>query len=345
MVAHYLSTTRGPDWLKAFIDHGYIPVDIFMILSGFVLAMTYQGYFRDAVAAGGVGRFLAYRLARIYPLHLVTSLLCVAQILAHMDVWGNNGITGPSMVANLLLVQAWASDGHTLNAPAWSISTEWAANLLFPVLVVVLLRWSWRRSAACAAAAFAVLVVWALLFGQLGENDPWRGAVNWYAGPEAVMRCVVEFILGMVCWRLHAAGWSARLGTTPVLVATIAAMLGITIWSWLDLPLIALACVLILGLAAERSTVAAALGSAVPRWLGVVSFSVYLWQIPLLPLRPLMIDAASGLGAADPWLAGNLATMGLVLLVSGGSYRWLEIPSQRAVRAAYDRRFPRLSRA
>ena len=89
MVAHYLGTTRGPDWLKSFIDHGYIPVDIFLILSGFVLAFTYQAYFRDAVAIGGVARFLAYRLARIYPLYAVTTLICLVQLLCGVDVWGN----------------------------------------------------------------------------------------------------------------------------------------------------------------------------------------------------------------------------------------------------------------
>ncbi len=342
MVAHYLSTTRGPDWLKAFIDHGYIPVDIFLILSGFVLGMTYGRYFVDRVTVPSVARFLGYRLARIYPLLAVTSLVCVAEGLAGLEVWGNPGTSAGTVAANLLLVQAWWGAGHSLNAPAWSISTEWAANLLFPLLVAVLLRMRWRVAGTVAGAAFVVLGVWALLYGQLDDADPWRGAINWISGPSAVLRCVVAFMLGMICWRLHAADRTRWFGATPVLASTVAAMLAVTIYSWLDLVLVPLACALVVGLAAERSPIAAALGSAVPRWLGVVSFSLYLWQIPLLPLRGPAIALADRLGAGDPWLVGNLAAMALVLAVSEASFRWLERPLQSVARAAFDRRFRRV---
>jgi len=342
MVAHYLSTTRGPDWLKAFIDHGYIPVDIFLILSGFVLGMTYGGYFRGAVAVGNIRRFLVYRLARIYPLMAVTSAVCVAEMLCGLDVWGNAGTSAGTLVANLLLVQAWWGAGHSLNAPAWSISTEWAANLLFPLLVAVLLRMRWRVAGTVAGGAFMALCVWALLYGQLDDADPWRGAIDWISGPSAILRCVAAFILGMGCWRLHAEGRTGWLGSTLVLSVTVAVMLALTIYSWLDLPLVLLACALVLGLAAERSPIAAALGSAVPHRLGVVSFSVYLWQIPLLPLRAPAIEIVARMGARDPWLVGNLAAMLLVLGVSEASFRWLEKPLQGLVRAVYDRRFPRV---
>ena len=342
MVAHYLSTTRGPDWLKAFIDHGYIPVDIFLILSGFVLGMTYGGYFRGAVTAGNIARFLVYRLARIYPLMAVTSLVCVAEMLCGLDVWGAPGTSVGTLVANLLLVQAWWGAGHSLNAPAWSISTEWAANLLFPLLVVVLLRMRWRIAGTVAGGAFVALCVWALLHGQLDDADPWRGAIDWISGPSAILRCVAAFILGMVCWRLHHEGRTGWLGSTPVLSATVAIMLALTIYSWLDLPLVLLACALVLGLAAERSPVAAVLGSAVPRWSGIVSFSLYLWQIPLLPLRAPAITLAERMGAGDPWLVGNLVAMAGVLAVSELSFRWLERPLQGVVRSAFDRRFQRM---
>ena len=338
MVAHYLGTTRGPDWLKSFIDHGYIPVDIFLILSGFVLAFIYQAYFRDAVAIGGVARFLAYRLARIYPLYAVTTLICLVQLLCGVDVWGNAEASIGSTAANLLLVQAWSTAGHSLNAPAWSISTEWAANLLFPVLVVVLIRWRPRTSALLAVGAFVCLTICAYWFGQIGENDLWRGAVNWYAGPAAVMRCAAEFMLGMLCWRFRASPWAVRFGSTPVLAGVLVAMGLFAVYTWQDIPLVALSCVLVIGLAAERSVVAGAFGSGVPRWLGGLSFSIYLWQIPLLALRPFAIALATRAGAADPWLIGNLATMAVVIGVAVASFRWLEKPSQRALRAAYDAR-------
>ena len=338
MAAHYLGTTRGPDVVRSFIDHGYIPVDIFLILSGFVLALTYQAQFRNSVTVSGTGRFLAYRLARIYPLYAVTTLVCLVQLLCGLDVWGNASASVASTAANFLLVQAWRATGHTLNAPAWSISTEWAANLLFPVLVVVLIRWRMRTAALLSAAAFLCLSASAFLFGQLGEHDPWRGAVNWYAGPAAVMRCTAEFMFGMLCWRLRTESWAVRLGSTPVLIGVLGTMWVFIVYSWQDIPLVALSCALVIGLAAERSFVSGWFGSRIPRWLGNVSFSIYLWQIPMLPLRPFAIAAATRAGAADPWLVGNLAMMAGVIGVSAASFRWLEKPSQRALRALMGRR-------
>lgn len=340
MVAHYLGTTRGPVWLTSFIDHGYIPVDIFLMLSGFVLALTYQSEFRAAVTVRSTARFLTYRLARIYPLYAMTSFVCLLERLGGVTVWGDPATSATSIAANLLLVQAWGENGSNLNAPSWSISTEWAANLLFPLFVVLLLRWRWRRAAAVGAGAFATLTALAFRFGQIGDGDVLPGSINWIAGPLAVMRCTSEFMLGIVCWRLHAEGlWPARLARTPAMAAILAATIFLAIRTWQDIPLVVLSCVLILGLAAETSCVAAAFGSRLPHWLGAISFSVYLWQIPLLPLRPFVIGMAANVGTADPWLIGNLIAMALVIGVSAASFAWLERPAQRAIRNAARRWF------
>lgn len=323
MVAHYLGTTRGPEPLKAFIDHGYIPVDIFMVLSGFVLALTYQAGFQGGVAFGGVRRFLIYRLARIYPLHALTSLVCVAQILIGLDVWGNNGTTPGVVAANLLLIQAWGDGGHTLNAPAWSISTEFFANLLFPWLAVLMPQRTWLF----AGGALAVLAASAFFFGSLGENDPFRGAINWYVGPMALMRYTTEFVLGMCCFQIGRVRW---LGMTPVLLAVAVAMVLLSVFTWWDIPLVALACLLVIGLAADASPVARFFGMGPVRWLGTVSFSIYLWQIPVLPLRGVFVAACDWTG--DPWLCGNLVTMALVIGAAAVSFYGVERPLQRAVR-------------
>lgn len=128
--------------------------------------LTYQAQFRDAVPIGG---------ARIYPLYAVTTLVCLVQLLCGLDVWGNSVATVWPTAANLLPVQAWSVTGHTLNAPAWSIGAEWAANLLFPTLVVVLIRWRSRTAVHAGVAAFLCLTAYAVLFGRLRENAP--GAV------------------------------------------------------------------------------------------------------------------------------------------------------------------------
>src|SRR3954454_23635049 len=104
-------------------DFGYIGVDFFFVLSGFVLTWSW----RPEVSAG---RFWWNRVARIWPLHLTTLVLAV---VAGVGV----AISGVALVPNLLLVQAWWPQQHVyfgFNAVSWSLSCEVFFYLCFPVL-------------------------------------------------------------------------------------------------------------------------------------------------------------------------------------------------------------------
>jgi peptidoglycan/LPS O-acetylase OafA/YrhL len=122
---------------------GYLWVDCFFVLSGFILSYVYAAQF-DPVhgrSASAAGAFWRARFARIYPLHAATlaTLVLIRESaslagLGRADVlYGKD--TLPALVSNALLVQSWELHGRlTWNVPAWSISTEAAAYLLFPVL-------------------------------------------------------------------------------------------------------------------------------------------------------------------------------------------------------------------
>jgi peptidoglycan/LPS O-acetylase OafA/YrhL len=128
------SAFLGP--FAGLIRHGYLGVDGFFMLSGLILARVHPELARSPA---GAFKFWGKRLARIYPVHLATILIFAAIFwigLAH-------GITPrdparfslSSLVQNLFLVHGWgfASQG-AWNYPSWSVSTEWAGYLLFPVL-------------------------------------------------------------------------------------------------------------------------------------------------------------------------------------------------------------------
>ena len=72
--------SRWPEWLMALTAHGYLAVDLFFILSGFVLALNYAESFRDSLA--GAAGFYRLRLARIYPLHFVMLTMFLLNPLA-----------------------------------------------------------------------------------------------------------------------------------------------------------------------------------------------------------------------------------------------------------------------
>jgi peptidoglycan/LPS O-acetylase OafA/YrhL len=127
-------------WLGPFgavINHGYLGVDGFFVLSGYIMTRVDN---KIPLTRQGVLRFWGKRLARLYPVHLAVIVLLGAIFLGGIAV----GITPRqperfatmALIDNLLLVQSWGGLNHwTWNYPSWSISTEWAGYLLFPFML------------------------------------------------------------------------------------------------------------------------------------------------------------------------------------------------------------------
>lgn len=331
MAGHFLAETPFPPLLRRTIDHGYLAVDLFMVLSGFVLAMIYGRRFTTSPTWRVFGRFIWLRLARIYPLYLLTTLVCLTLSLAGVPVWGAPKHDILSVAANLLLVQGWGWPNESLNAAAWSVSTEWAANLVFPILAIGLLGSSWQTSAALAAAALAALTAASLLAGQSGLDEFVTGAINWYSAPGALLRCTSEFMLGMACWRLrHSVAW---LGGTAIQCALGLAILILCQSYAADLPLVLAICLLVTGLSFERSLLSHTLGSRPVRLLGTISFSIYLWQMPMAPIAPVIASLLAQAGFPAPAPVANLMLMALVVAVAHCSYLWFERPAQNWLRS------------
>src|SRR2546423_8216468 len=134
-----------PTWAFYFVSKGYLAVDLFFCLSGFVIYFNYGNL--NVLSAREVRVFYLKRFAKIYPLHLFTIGLYV--LLLGMLLLAHRGIppgrfSGESLLMNVLLVQDWAPADMTWNVPSWSISAEFAAYLLFP-LVVLMARKIGRR--------------------------------------------------------------------------------------------------------------------------------------------------------------------------------------------------------
>ncbi len=116
------------------VSKGYLGVELFFVLSGFILSHVYlQGFgernFRYA-------DFLWARLARVYPVHLAT-LLGMGGLIGGATLLGiqagDKALVWSSLPAQLTLTQAWGLGLHGgWNHPSWSISAEWFAYLSFP---------------------------------------------------------------------------------------------------------------------------------------------------------------------------------------------------------------------
>ncbi len=313
---HYAAVFgRDVGGVDFFIPHTHLGVDLFFMLSGFVLAYVYRDTFATGVSRSNWRQFMARRLARIYPLHLATLLVVLG--LAKFVILPGQALV---LVLNLGLVQAWGlTDQFLFNAPSWSISCEFAAYLLFPFLMLAL-RTRRGRMGLLAVALMGYGVLWRIGGGSLDLDAIGR--------THALLRVVAAFPLGMLLAWLHLraqGGWTAWQGV---------ALLGVAAVLVLGLPEIALMpplALLVLATARDDGPLARLLRLPVLVALGERSYGVYLIQWPLMvlmfALRPKM--GAQGVALEVAALA---VFLGLLALLSWASYRYFEQPILRAVR-------------
>jgi peptidoglycan/LPS O-acetylase OafA/YrhL len=141
----------APQFSEAFapvLNCGAQGVDLFFILSGFVLTWNHLDAMGPSWSARAALRFLWLRLARVWPVFLVTLHLAAAWIVfthhvGHVPSPRVDQLSAVSYLRQMLLVQLWFQpyfDGSSWDGPAWSISAEWLAYLVFGLLILVIFR-------------------------------------------------------------------------------------------------------------------------------------------------------------------------------------------------------------
>ena len=326
------------DFRPGLVAKGYLGVELFFVLSGFILCHVY-------LAAAGEKRFsyrdfLWARVARVYPLHVATligvGVLAIGAVAAGMAV--DDGILGwSSLPANLTMTHAWGlAPESAWNHRSWSISAEWFAYLLFPAFAWAAWQVKDRPWIATAAGVVFLFALY-LVFPRLTGFHLTEATIAWGA-----LRIVPCFALGCALYLV----FRRRPLSRPVLVSTIAALLMIGA-AWMNLwdgAIVALAGALILGLASLPNARAGLMASKAGVYLGEISYSVYM---VLVPWQLLAVNLASKLTGADDkrlhvfvWLA-ILAGLPVVAAVS---YHLVEFPARRALRRLGER-FPRRDKA
>ncbi len=140
---------RNAPWFDLLVGKGYLWVEFFFALSGFVLTYVYGSRAADFKSGKAYIPFLKKRWARLYPLHLFTllSLLFLMWTLNWVaDLYGYVSIyhqpyppmnTWPSFIASLFMVQAWnLFPWLTWNGASWYVSVEFFLCILFPLYVL-----------------------------------------------------------------------------------------------------------------------------------------------------------------------------------------------------------------
>lgn len=320
---------QGP--LGMVYQHGFLAVDLFFSLSGFIFFCFYA----EKISGGSVAawKFFVLRASRLYPLYLLTLLLAAAgQDLflrsqgRYMAYWHNDIFH--FLLSVPLLSSVGLENGLSFNGPAWSISVE---AFLYLTFYLVCRAGCFRPWALVLISAFGFFMM-SRLYAPLG-----RGLGSFFLGGlvfflyrrivvsqlrTAVSACLLGLVAMMwtMTWMGQSRGWA--LDSLPLL------------WRFEGrFPTLVLFPLTILALAlAENAHLK--LGRTVS-WLGDISYSSYLWHFPLQLAFGLAV-AYAGL-STDFFKTGvsMLLFMAILLPLSWASHRWLEMPAQGAIRSRW----------
>jgi peptidoglycan/LPS O-acetylase OafA/YrhL len=352
---HHYSRFRPLDLLAA---RGYLWVEFFFVLSGFILTYAYWTKIRDLFARRGYLVFLRARLIRLYPLHLFMLLLLLAIVvglralaaeggyLSIFDAKYHQDVSVRGFWLSVILVHAWNTmNTLTWNGVSWFVSVEFALCLVFPIFLWLAEGRLWRGFALIAAGLAGLL---ALLFtSQHGldityQNGVLRGLSDFAIGvgmavlfrqmkprdqlPEWMHSGLQILILSLLGYVVMNTGWSH----TRMDIFTV-------------LPLM----MLVFALAFDRGLVARLLQMRLPQVLGEWSYAVYLGQTAwLLAIRffeqrlypaPDAIVLGTQFSSLIWWLEPTLLVT-ICVLWGGLLAEFIELPAAEALRNRFGRR-------
>lgn len=301
------------------IRSGYLGVDLFFLLSGFVLMLTY-GLGMVAPGWGKVRDFAIGRVMRILPLHwlmLLAFALMVPILHGHWLLAMPH--TAASMMIEAALVQGWLLRSSSWNPPTWSLSTEWLVYLVFPLLALVIGRiMRWWLALAGALGALLLLAVVCFASHQVGLDHVQR---------LGLLRCLLEFPAGMLLCRLWQLCALSRRQSEGFFIAGLTLLIAALLGRSLDILALPGFALLLLSCVGGSRSAQALFGNRVAHFLGEISFSIYLvhWLFLELALRAAEVIAPGSLAARFALLP--LVPL-LTLPIAYLTWRRIEIPGQ-----------------
>jgi peptidoglycan/LPS O-acetylase OafA/YrhL len=318
----------------AVVAKGFLAVDLFFVLSGFILSHVHGRDFA-AINRQGILRFLSLRLSRVYPIHILVLVAYLSVPFAVLALSSAKTVDDRFSIvafgASALLIHDWGIfDQLTWNIPSWSISAEWFAYLLFP-FIAASLRHVTTRTQAIAGVLGTLAALIALFAGagipSIGDNISHVG----------VLRGALQFLSGCFIYRFFAlASGGNAANSTIALVLFGTLLLGAIIGRervadfWI-FP--AAFCCLILSLADAESPLARLLAARPLVYLGDISYSTYM-------IHYLVFDYFKFLFVRADHSASLLAVFGAlaaILCLSMLMYAFIEVPSRQSLRRHLER--------
>jgi peptidoglycan/LPS O-acetylase OafA/YrhL len=346
--------------LAPVLNAGAQGVDLFFILSGFVLTWNYLDRMGRSWSTRDTLRFLWLRLARVWPVYLVTMHLAAAFVIFTLYV-GRFPLPPPviesmnamSWLKQILLVQLWFQpyfDGSSWNGPAWSISAEWLAYLLFGGLILIIFR--------IAAATRARGLIWLALAAALAPTLLLLTHGVFYTPWSWLPRIIMQFTAGaLACAAVRKLvltdGARRSAGIAALLLG--AAIVGglylldayppgdmLDAGGLIDVFFLPFVVTLAIG----AGTLPALLSTRIMVYLGHISFGVYMVH-EIVHMVWNWATLQFGILLTPSWSA-KLVVLGLILfagVMAAAMYHGVEEPARRWMRRMVEPQGPRATSA
>lgn len=255
-------------------QHSYLAVDMFWMLSGYVMARTYEERMHSGMTARS---FLRMRWWRLWPIMAVGGLLGAVVLSANV---GPGVVLAWVFALNILLIPTPMGDRlYSLNGPSWSVAMELIANALHALVLVHL-----RMRVLVAIVVATLIVVTAHMQDADQMPGPLPGSI--IAG---LCRMFMAYTMGIILFR-----WWRDRPVIPVGAAfTVMAMpvyfMASTAWgdhrTLIDIPFVLLVCPLVIagGIQMQRAW-------PIGAWFGAISFPLYAIHVPVIQIVTLRLS-------------------------------------------------------
>jgi peptidoglycan/LPS O-acetylase OafA/YrhL len=335
VIYHWRGHFSLPPLLERVVSTFNVAVDLFFILSGFILTLVYHSQVRTGRFS--YRQFLLNRFARIYPLHLVTfaAYLVLLGLLAAagMEPKDENRYTLSHIPLHLTMTHAWGFVTETSwNDPSWSISAEWFAYLVFGAVAAASIRWV-RSPVVGVIFSVGLFVICA---AGVDIYTPWT--ITEKGPPIGIIRIMPEFLLGhfLYLW-VRGRVWNVRAVATfsgPTAFGLTALIIGgygfgllsesasVPLWGVVIAALYLKGTYATPGWMEHRAAV----------YLGEISYAVYMIHMLFYTVwfnawEKVIGRAVNGVEVLVPMI--------LVVVLSAASYHLVEVPGRRLLRELF----------
>ena len=338
------------------LSGGFLGVDIFFVLSGFLITdLLVSGY--DRAGRMDLAGFWTRRARRLLPALAV--MLVVVTAAATVIEPGQEASLRPALLAAATYTSNWYQILHHVSyfaasaqagAPPpldhlWSLAIEEQFYLLWPLIVwCFIIRLATRRARVTCALIAAAASALAMTLQYTPGGDP---SAVYYGTDTHASALLIGAALALACpLRTLAAMPAAHTRRLDI-----GGIVGIAALAWaaghfsggdpvvypVGLLLAALGAAALVAAAAASGVIAAITSWRPLRWVGVRSYGIYLWHWPVIALG----TALAGSAASSPWLW--LAETGVTIALAAASWRFIETPIMRDGLRATIRRWMRLA--